>query len=70
MQLKTVSPKWVLTSLGMKAPFLELEWEPKDQNRTATWNLYVRLITRAVTRSLRVGTEKPHAGDTGYTRSQ
>ena len=44
--------KWDLTSLRIKAPFLEMEWEPKDEDKTAAWELYVELITRAATQHL------------------
>ncbi len=52
MQLKKLLEKWDLTSLKFKAPFLELEWEPKDEDKNAAWELYVELITRIATQHL------------------
>ena len=52
MQLKKLLEKWDLTSLKIKAPFLEMEWEPKDEDKSAAWDLYVELITRVATQHL------------------
>lgn len=52
MQLKKLLDKWDLTSLKIKAPFLEMHWEPRDEDKTAAWELYVELITRASTQGL------------------
>lgn len=52
MQLRKLLEKWDLTSLRIKTPFLEMEWEPKDEDRNAAWELYVELITRAATQRL------------------
>jgi len=58
MQLKKLLEKWDLTSLKIKAPFLELQWEPKDEDKDAAWDLYVELITRVATQRL-----EPDEGD-------
>lgn len=49
MQLKKLLEKWDLTSLKITAPFLEMQWEPNDEDKTAALELYVELITRAAT---------------------
>ena len=60
MQLKKLLEKWDLTSLKIKAPFLEMHWEPRDEDKTAAWELYIELITRAATQGL-----DPDEGDEG-----
>ncbi len=52
MQLKKLLEKWNLTSLKIKTPFLDMEWEPKDEDKNAAWDLYVELITRVATQRL------------------
>ncbi len=52
MQLKKLLEKWDLTSLKIKTPFLDMEWEPKDEDKNAAWELYVELITRVATQRL------------------
>lgn len=58
MQLKKLLEKWDLTSLKFTTPFLELEWEPRDEDKNAAWELYVELITRVSTQRM-----LPEAGD-------
>jgi hypothetical protein len=36
----------------MKAPFLEAEWNPKDPDRDAAWELYIELLTRITSQPL------------------
>ncbi len=52
---------WDLTTLKIKAPFLEMEWNPAEPDREAAWELYVELLTRVTTQSLAPndGDEKP-----------
>ena len=38
--------KWSMTSLKIKAPFLDAEWLPKDKDKDAAWELYIELLTR------------------------
>ncbi len=52
MQLKKLLEKWDLTSLKIKTPFLDMEWEPRDEDKTAAWELYVELVTRVATQRL------------------
>jgi hypothetical protein len=58
VQLKKLLEKWDLTSLKITTPFLEMEWEPRDEDKSAAWDLYVELITRAATQHL-----DPEEGD-------
>lgn len=41
-----------MTSLKIKASFLELEFKPKDADKAAAWELYVELLTRTTTQRL------------------
>ena len=42
MQLKKLLEKRDLTSLRITTPFLELQWEPKDEDKSAAWGLYAK----------------------------
>jgi len=44
--------KWSMSSLKIKAPFLEAEWQPKDKDKDAAWELYIELLTRITTQQL------------------
>ncbi len=48
--------KWLengdLTSLKVKAGFLELEFKPVDEDKTAAWEMYIELLTRITTQPL------------------
>ena len=44
--------KWDMSSLKIKAPFLDAEWAPKDVDRDAAWELYIELLTRITTQPL------------------
>lgn len=43
---------WDMTSLKIKASFLEMEWQPQDEDKSAAWELYVELLTRIATQPL------------------
>ena len=43
---------WEMTSLKIKASFLEMEWKPQDEDKAAAWELYVELLTRVATQPL------------------
>jgi hypothetical protein len=58
MQLRKLLERWDLTSLKIKAPFLDMEWQPRDEDKNAAWDLYVELITRVATQRL-----EPDEGD-------
>jgi hypothetical protein len=44
--------RWGLSSLKIKLGFLEGEFEPRDPDRAAAWELYVELLTRITTQYL------------------
>lgn len=46
---------WDMTSLKIKAPFLEMEWEPAEADKCAAWELYIELLTRITTQRLTTG---------------
>jgi len=41
-----------MTSLKIKAHFLEMEWKPQDVDQDAAWELYIELLTRITTQYL------------------
>jgi len=43
---------WDMTSLKISAPFLEMEWKPQDEDKSAAWELYIELLTRIATQPL------------------
>jgi hypothetical protein len=43
---------WGMSSLKLKAGFLETEWKPNPQDKQAAWELYVELLTRITTQAL------------------
>jgi hypothetical protein len=45
---------WDMTSLKIKAPFLDMEWKPVDEDKDAAWELYIELLTRITTQPLEV----------------
>jgi hypothetical protein len=59
---------WDMTSLKIKASFLEMEWKPQDEDKAAAWELYIELLTRIATQPLDTahGDEKT-ALDSVYT---
>jgi hypothetical protein len=40
--------KWDLSSLSIKPPILDMEWQIGEQDKDAAWDLYVELVTRGV----------------------
>jgi hypothetical protein len=44
--------QWGLSSLKIKLGFLEGEFQPKDPDRYAAWELYIELLTRITTQHL------------------
>lgn len=60
MQLRKLLEQWDINGLKIKAGFLEMEWVPRDEDKTASWELYVELLTRVATQRLvpAQGTEK------------
>lgn len=60
MKIKDLFEKWNLTGLQIKAGFVDMKWEPKDEDKNAAWELYVELLTRVTTQALSTheGTEQ------------
>jgi hypothetical protein len=52
VQLKKLLEQWDLNSLKITAPFLEMEWVPRDEDKSAAWELYVEMITRITTQPI------------------
>lgn len=52
MKWRSWLEEWGMTSLTIKTPFLEMEWEPKIQDIEAAWELYIELLTRTTTQDL------------------
>ncbi|CAJ1827560.1 hypothetical protein OPFLODJI_02083 [Aeromonas hydrophila] len=52
MKLKKWLENWDMTSLKIKTPFLEMDWNPKDEDKEAAWEMYIELLTRITTQSL------------------
>ncbi|MCW8932061.1 MAG: hypothetical protein OQL19_17735 [Gammaproteobacteria bacterium] len=44
--------QWDMTSLKIKTPFLDMEWMPQDEDKSAAWELYIELLTRITTQQL------------------
>lgn len=44
--------KWNMSSLKVTVPFLEMEWKPQDEDKSAAWEMYVELLTRITTQPL------------------
>lgn len=43
---------WEMTGLKISVPYLEMEWAPRDADRSAAWSMYVELLTRITTQEL------------------
>jgi len=52
MKWKKWLENWDMTSLRISLPFLEMDWEPKEPDRAAAWELYIELLTRITTQPL------------------
>jgi hypothetical protein len=52
MKRRDFLEKWGLSSLKIKLGFLEGEFDPRDPDRAAAWELYVELLTRIATQYL------------------
>ncbi len=46
--------QWDMTSLKIKAPFLDMEWKPQNEDKAAAWELYIELLTRITTQPLSI----------------
>jgi len=47
-----------MTSLKVNLKFLEMEWQPKEPDKAAAWELYIEMLTRIATQNL-----QPEQGD-------
>jgi len=52
MKWKDWLERWNMTSLKIKMPFLEMDWNPQDEDKAAAWELYIELLTRITTQPL------------------
>lgn len=52
MKWKKWLENWDMTSLKVSAVFLEMEWAPKEADKSAAWELYIELLTRITTQPL------------------
>lgn len=52
MKLEKWFENWGLTKLKVSVGFLESEWEPREVDRDAAWELYVEMLTRVVTQPM------------------
>ena len=52
MKLRKWLENWDMTSLKIKAPFLEMDWAPQESDKNAAWEMYIELLTRITTQSL------------------
>ena len=43
---------WDMTHLKINLEFLEMDWEPKEPDKDAAWELYIELLTRIATQPL------------------
>ena len=52
MKWKKWLENWNMTSLIVKVPFMEMEWNPNEPDKDAAWEMYVELVTRITTQKL------------------
>jgi hypothetical protein len=52
MKWKKWLENWDMTSLKIKTPFLEMEWNPQEADKNAAWDMYIELLTRITTQPL------------------
>ena len=45
MKWKEWLENWSMTSLKIKTPFLDMDWNPKDADKDAAWELYPEFCT-------------------------
>ena len=53
--------KWSMRSLSIKAPFLEMQWAPRDADKAAAWEMYIELLTRISSQPLAPSVGSEHA---------
>ncbi len=52
MKWKKWLDNWDMASLKISAPFLEMEFAPRDKDKQAAWEMYIELLTRITTQAL------------------
>jgi len=52
MKWKKWLENWDMTSLKIKTPFLDMEWNPQEADKNAAWDMYIELLTRITTQPL------------------
>jgi len=52
MKWKKWFENWNMTSLIIKAPFMEMEWNPSEPDKDAAYEMYIELVTRITTQKL------------------
>jgi len=52
MKLKDWLKKCNMTGLKINLKFMEMDFEPRDQDKDAAWELYIELLTRIATQPL------------------
>jgi hypothetical protein len=58
MKWKKWLENWDMTSLKINFKFLQMEWEPREADKNAAWELYIEMLTRVATQYL-----EPEYGD-------
>lgn len=58
MQWKKWLDNWDMTSLKINLKFLQMEWQPRDPDKAAIWEMYIELLTPITTQPL-----SPQTGD-------
>ncbi len=52
MKLKKWLENWDMTSLKINLKFLEMEFQPNDEDKEAAWELYIEMLTRVASQGL------------------
>lgn len=52
MNWKEWLSKWHMSNLKINVKFLEMEWNPKENDKDAAWEMYIELLTRITTQDL------------------
>ena len=52
MKWKKWLENWDMTSLKIKTPFLDMDWNPQEADKNAAWDMYIELLTRITTQTL------------------
>jgi len=57
MKWKKWLENWNMTSLIVKVPFMEMEWNSSEPDKDVAWEMYVELVTRITTQNYSEGIE-------------